>query len=80
MQCLAAPQTRRVLEQSFLGVNKGLDFAPHGFFFAEKDGEPIGISAGIVLHDRKRIGRTFPAASVGQGSMKTTGGSDSAEL
>ena len=46
--------------QSFLGVNKGLDFAPHGFFFAEKDGEPIGISAGIVLHDRKKIGGTFP--------------------
>ena len=46
--------------QNFLGVNKGLDFAPHGFFFAEKDGAPIGISAGIVLHDRKRIGGTFP--------------------
>lgn len=46
--------------QNFLGVNKGLDFAPHGFFFAEKDGEPIGISAGIVLHDRKKIGGTFP--------------------
>ena len=46
--------------QNFLGVNKGLDFAPHGFFFAEKDGEPIGICAGIVLHDRKKICGTFP--------------------
>ena len=46
--------------QTFLGVNKSLDFAPQGFFFAEKGGEPIGISAGIVLHDRKKIGGTFP--------------------
>ena len=46
--------------QNFLGVNKGLDFAPHGFFFAEKDGKPVGISAGIVLHDRKKIGGTLP--------------------
>ena len=46
--------------QTFLGVNKRLDFAPEGFFFAEKDGEPVGICAGIVLHDRKKIGGTFP--------------------
>ena len=46
--------------QNFLGVNKQLDFAPDGFFFAEKDGEPVGICAGIVLHDRKKIGGTFP--------------------
>ena len=46
--------------QNFLGINKGLDFAPHGFFFAEKDGEPVGISAGIVLHDRKKINGTYP--------------------
>ena len=46
--------------QNFLGVNKRLDFAPEGFFFAEKDGEPVGICAGIVLHDRKKIGGTFP--------------------
>ena len=46
--------------QTFSGVNKKLDFAPEGFFFAEKDGESIGICAGIVLHDRKKIGGTFP--------------------
>ena len=46
--------------QNFLGVNKQLDFAPEGFFFAEKDGEPVGICAGIVLHDRKKIGGMFP--------------------
>ena len=46
--------------QTFSGVNKKLDFAPEGFFFAEKDGEPVGICAGIVLHDRKKIGGTFP--------------------
>lgn len=46
--------------QTFLGVNKRLDFAPDGFFFAEKDGEPVGICAGIVLHDRKKIGGTYP--------------------
>ena len=46
--------------QAFLGVNKQLDFAPEGFFFAEKNGEPVGICAGIVLHDRKKIGGTFP--------------------
>ena len=46
--------------QNFLGVNKRLDFAPDGFFFAEKDGKPVGICAGIVLHDRKKIGGTFP--------------------
>ena len=46
--------------QNFLGVNKRLDFAPDGFFFAEKDGEPVGICAGIVLHDRKKIDGTFP--------------------
>ena len=46
--------------QTFLGVNKRLDFAPEGFFFAEKDGEPVGICASIVLHDRKKIGGTFP--------------------
>ncbi len=46
--------------QTFLGVNKRLDFAPQGFFFAEKEGEPVGICAGIVLHDRKKIGGTYP--------------------
>ena len=46
--------------QTFSGVNKKLDFAPEGFFFAEKDGEPVGICAGIVLHDRKKIRGTFP--------------------
>ena len=46
--------------QTFSGVNKKLDFAQEGFFFAEKDGEPVGICAGIVLHDRKKIGGTFP--------------------
>ena len=46
--------------QTFSGVNKKLDFAPEGFFFAEKDGESVGICAGIVLHDRKKIGGTFP--------------------
>ena len=46
--------------QNFLGVNKRLDFAPEGFFFAEKDGEPVGICAGIVLHNRKKIGGMFP--------------------
>ena len=46
--------------QNFLGVNKRLDFAPDGFFFAERDGEPVGICAGIVLHDRKKIGGTYP--------------------
>ena len=46
--------------QTFSGVNKKLDFAPEGFFFAEKDGAPVGICAGIVLHDRKKIGGTFP--------------------
>ena len=46
--------------QTFSGVNKKLDFAPEGFFFAEKDGEPVGICAGIVLHNRKKIGGTLP--------------------
>ena len=46
--------------QTFSGVNKKLDFAPEGFFFAEKDGAPVGICAGIVLHERKKIGGTFP--------------------
>ena len=46
--------------QTFSGVNKKLDFAPEGFFFAEKEGESVGICAGIVLHDRKKIGGTFP--------------------
>ena len=46
--------------QNFLGVNKRLDFAPEGFFFAEKNGKPVGICAGIVLHDRKKIGGTHP--------------------
>ncbi len=46
--------------QTFSGVNKKLDFAPEGFFFAEKDEEPVGICAGIVLHGRKKIRGTFP--------------------
>ena len=46
--------------QTFSGVNKKLDFAPEGFFFAEKEGESVGICAGIVLHKRKKIGGTFP--------------------
>ena len=46
--------------QTFSGVNKKLDFAPEGFFFAEKDEKSIGICAGIVLHNRKKIGGTFP--------------------
>ncbi len=56
----SASTSEEFWNQNFLGVNKGLDFAPDGFFFAEKDGEPVGISAGIVLHDRKKIGGTFP--------------------
>ena len=35
--------------QTFLGVNNSLDFAPQAYFFAEKGGETIGMSAGIVL-------------------------------
>ena len=40
--------------QTFLGVNKNLDFAPQGFFFAEKGGETIGMSAAsfCVLSNR----------------------------
>lgn len=46
--------------QTFLGVNKKTDFDPRGFFFAETGGKPVGMSAGIVLHDRKKIGGTLP--------------------
>ena len=46
--------------QTFLGVNKRIDFDPQGFFFVEKEGESVGMSAGIVLHDRKKIGGMFP--------------------
>lgn len=46
--------------QTFLGVNKKTDFDPQGFFFVESDGKPVGMSAGIVLHDRKKIGGTLP--------------------
>ena len=56
----SASTSEEFWNQNFLGVNKSLDFAPEGFFFAEKDGEPVGISAGIVLHDRKKIGGTYP--------------------
>lgn len=56
----SASTSEQFWNQTFLGVNKRLDFAPEGFFFAEKDGEPVGICAGIVLHDRKKIGGTFP--------------------
>ena len=61
MRCLAVHRHQRSSgTQTFSGVNKKLDFAPEGFFFAEKQGEPVGICAGIVLHDRKKIGGTFP--------------------
>ena len=46
--------------QQFLGVNMETDFDSEGFFFAEQDGEPVGICAGIVLHDRTKIGGTYP--------------------
>ena len=46
--------------QTFLGVNKKKDFDPRGFFFAETGGKPVGMSAGIVLHDRKKTGGTLP--------------------
>ena len=42
-------QAEEFSTQTFLGVNKHLDFARQGFFFAEKGGETIGMSAGIVL-------------------------------
>lgn len=46
--------------QQFLGVDMETDFDPQGFFFAEHDGQPVGICAGIVLHDRTKIGGTYP--------------------
>ena len=46
--------------QQFLGVNMETDFDPRGFFFAEQAGEPIGICAGIVRHNRTKIGGTYP--------------------
>ena len=42
--------------QEFLGVDMNSDFDPQGFFFAEQEGNPIGICAGIILHNRKKIG------------------------
>ena len=46
--------------QQFLGVHMETDFDPQGFFFAEQDGQPVGICAGIVLHNRTKIGGTYP--------------------
>ena len=45
--------------QDFLGVDIESDFDPRGFFFAEHKGVPIGICAGIVLHNRKKIGGSY---------------------
>ena len=45
--------------QNFLGVDMESDFDPRGFFFAEQKGVPIGICAGIVLHNRKKIGGSY---------------------
>ena len=56
--------------QTFLGVNKRIDFDPQGFFFVEKGGKPVGMSAGIVLHDRKKIGGTLPGAIGWTGVLK----------
>ena len=47
-------------QQGFLGVNKHADFDESGFFFPEKDGEAVGICAGLILHDRVKINGTFP--------------------
>ena len=56
--------------QTFLGVNKKRDFDPQGFFFAETGGKPVGMSAGIVLHDRKKIGGTLPGGIGWTGVLK----------
>ena len=45
--------------QEFLGVDMDSDFDPRGFLFAEHKGVPIGICAGIVLHNRKKIGGSY---------------------
>ena len=46
--------------QNYLGVNMQSDFDPPGFFFAEHDGCPVGICAGLILHDRKKIDGSHP--------------------
>jgi len=46
--------------QNYLGVNMRSDFDPLGFFFAEHNGYPVGICAGLVLHDRKKIDGSYP--------------------
>ena len=46
--------------QNYLGVNMKSDFDPSGFFFAEHNGCPAGICAGLVLHDRKKIDGSYP--------------------
>ena len=45
--------------QNFLGVDMRSDFDPQGFFFAEQEGNPIGICAGLVLHNRNKIGESY---------------------
>ncbi|MCZ6679320.1 MAG: GNAT family N-acetyltransferase [Candidatus Poribacteria bacterium] len=58
----SSSQPQEFWKQDFNGVNMESDFDREGFFFAEKDGQPAGICAGIVLHDRKKIGDTFPGS------------------
>ena len=45
--------------QTFLGVDMDSDFDPQGFFFVEKEGNPIGICAGIVLHNRNKVNGSY---------------------
>ncbi len=49
-------------KQDFQGVKMTSDFDPKGFFFAEKDGQLVGICAGLVLHNRQKMGGTFPGS------------------
>ena len=51
------PRPEDFWEQKYLGLSMKADFDPDAFLFAEKEGQAVGLSGGIIAHRRPKVNR-----------------------